>query len=84
MSERVGKREPADFRRGARDVREGGESRDAPERRDGALPADQESPEFSRGEPLDDPQPSARRREDLESEADRSTDADVRSDERDI
>jgi hypothetical protein len=33
-----------------------------PEERDGAGPADGSNPEFSRGRPLDDPQPSARGR----------------------
>jgi hypothetical protein len=55
-----------------------------PEDREGALPADADSPEFSHGEPLDDPQPSARRRAELDTEESRSTDADVRSDKRDI
>ncbi|HWD65002.1 MAG TPA: hypothetical protein VG405_07485 [Solirubrobacteraceae bacterium] len=58
--------------------------RDVPEQREGAEPADADSPEFSRGQPLDDPQPSARRREELEDEESRTNDADVRSDLRDI
>lgn len=73
-----------DFRKGARDVREEALEREVPESREGAQPADADSPEFSRGQPLDDPQPSAPRREDLESEEAETNDADVRSDLRDI
>lgn len=76
--------EHGDFRRDPREAREEASERDVPEQREGAEPADADSPEFSRGQPLDDPQPSAREREDLESEEDETTDADVRSDLRDI
>lgn len=73
-----------DFRREPREVRESAGERDVPEPREGAEPADADSPEFSRGQPLDDPQPSAPRRQELEDEEDTSNDADVRSDKRDI
>jgi hypothetical protein len=76
--------EAGDFRRGPRDAREAAADRDVPESRSGAEPADDESPEFSRGQPLDDPQPSSRERPELETEEDESTNADVRSDKRDI
>jgi hypothetical protein len=76
--------EHGDFRRDPRDAREQAGERDVPEQREGAEPADADSPEFSRGQPLDDPQPSTREREELESEEDESLDADVRSDLRDI
>jgi hypothetical protein len=68
----------ADFRIGARDVREAANERGVPETREGAGPADADSPEFSRGEPNDDPQPSARRRPELESQESRTDDADAR------
>jgi hypothetical protein len=74
----------ADFRDDPRAEREQANERGVPENRNGAAPADAESPEFSRGQPLGDPQPSARRREELETDEDSSTDADVRSDKRDI
>lgn len=77
-------RDPGDFRSDAREVREEAMERAVPEQREGAEPADADSPEFSRGQPLDDPQPSARRREDLEGEEAETNDADVRSDLRDI
>jgi hypothetical protein len=73
-----------DFREEPRDVREQALERDVPEQQPGAEPADADSPEFSRGHPLDEPQPSARRREDLEGEEAETDDADVRSDKRDI
>lgn len=60
--------EQGDFRKDARDVREQSAERDVPERSEGAEPADADSPEFSRGKALDDPQPSAREREQLETE----------------
>lgn len=74
----------ADFRQDPRDVREEAMKRDVPEDSEGAEPADADSPEFSRGAPLDDPQPSAPEREELESEEDETTAADARSDPRDI
>jgi hypothetical protein len=74
----------ADFRHDPRKAREAAGERGVPEERAGAEPADADSPEFSHGEPLDEPQPSTRRRHELDSEQSRSTDADVRSDERDI
>lgn len=80
----MGEREPGDFRIAARVVRPQGDERGVPESRSGAQPADAHAPEFSRGIPLDDPQPSARWRPELSSEEDRSLDADVRSDLRDI
>lgn len=77
--------EPGDFRRDPRMGREAaGAERDVPEHREGAEPADADSPEFSRGQPLGDPQPSARRRDEFLTEEDESVDADVRSDLRDI
>jgi hypothetical protein len=76
---------PGDFRRDPRAGREAaGAERETPEERPGAEPADADSPEFSRGQPLDDPQPSARERPELLTEEDETTDADVRSDLRDI
>jgi hypothetical protein len=76
--------EPAEFRNDPREVRDQSKERAVPESRGGAEPADADSPEFSRGIPLDDPQPSARYREELEGEEAKTTDADVRSDKRDI
>jgi len=84
MTQAPQNRSPADFRRAPRAAREAAAGRGVPEEREGARPADADSPEFSRGEPLDDPQPSARRRPELDREDSRSTDADVRSDKRDI
>jgi hypothetical protein len=72
--------EHGDFRRDPRDAREQAAERDVPERREGAEPADDDSPEFSRGQPLDDPQPSAREREELQSGQDDPPAADVDSD----
>lgn len=66
--------EPGDFRKDPRDVREQALERDVPEQREGAEPADADSPEFSRGQPLDDPQPSAPERDDLENEQEESSD----------
>lgn len=77
-------REGADFRRGARDGREAASERGVPESRPGGEPADADSPEFSRGQPLDDPQPSSPERPELETKEDESDAADVRSDKRDI
>lgn len=74
---------PGDFRAGPRDVREEANERAVPEERPGAQPADADSPEFSRGQPLDDPQPSARERPELESDEARSDKADARKPEDD-
>jgi hypothetical protein len=84
MTEASRNRTPGDFRRSPRQDRDSAHARAVPEERDGALPADAETPEFSRGERLDDPQPSARRRPELDTQESLSTDADVRSDKRDI
>lgn len=59
-----------EFRARPRAVRKKAEDRNTPEPQTGAGPADQESPEFSRGQPLDDPQPSARPRPDAGDPAD--------------
>lgn len=75
--------EHGDFRKDPRDVREQALERDVPEEREGAGPADADSPEFSRGQPLDDPQPSAREREEPESEEEETTDEDVPNEPRD-
>lgn len=70
---------PGDFREGAREQREAAEERGAPETGAGALPADADAPEFSRGEPLDDPQPSAPRKDELESAEDQEDKRDTES-----
>lgn len=51
--------------------------RDVPESGSGAAPGDDRTPEHSRGIPLDDPQPSAARREDLETEEEKTGEQDV-------
>lgn len=53
---------PAEFRTSSRAEENRALDRDVPEARPGADPADTDSPEFSRGQQLDDPQPSARER----------------------
>jgi hypothetical protein len=61
----------------------GGERR-GPEEHPGAAPGDDETPEHSRGSVLDDPQPSAPRKPELESDRDRTDDGDVNSSVSDI
>lgn len=64
--------------------REAADERRPPEHTPGAEPGDDRIPEHSGGTPLDEAQPSAPRRPELESDDARTNDADVRSDERDI
>lgn len=56
-----------------------GDQRRGPESRPGAGPGDDAAPEHSRGIPLDDAQPSTAWRPELESESERTDDADVRT-----